>query len=210
MDTRHWYKTTDEPFFGGRLPQRFGDPSINQRSTLWKVSSMWQTCCALKWSKFHCYLRLPEGKSPPQKATSHMKREAAKYRVVYTPFPIPAMWLYYFTSNVSPQTHAHTHTQISCQTQVVVPACHLGSWIVDSMAVPSKHDPPDTPDQPGTESSAASRWEPSNLRSMGLAYLITFIDVWFFWDHAKYWNSILYMKIEIQDSLDVFDGVGLK
>lgn len=110
MDTRHWYKTTDEPFFGGRLPQRFGDPSINQRSTLWKVSSMWQTCCALKWSKFHCYLRLPEGKSPPQKATSHMKREAAKYRVVYTPFPIPAMWLYYFTSNVSPQTHAHTHT----------------------------------------------------------------------------------------------------
>lgn len=111
MDTRHWYKTTDEPFFGGRLPQRFGDPSINQRSTLWKVSSMRQTCCALKWSKFHCYLRLPEGKSPPQKATSHMKREAAKYRVVYTPFPIPAMWLYYFTSNVSPQSNtcAHTH-----------------------------------------------------------------------------------------------------
>lgn len=45
---------------------------------------------------------------------------------------------------------------------------------------------------------------------MGLAYVITCMDGWFLWDHAKYWNSILYMKIEIQDSLDVLDGVGLK
>lgn len=149
------------------------------------------------------------GSHPPKKQHLTWKERLQNiewYTLLFQYQPCDCKW----SSNLSPQTHAHTHTQISCQTQVVVPACHLGSWIVDSMAVPSKHDPPDTPDQPGTESSAASRWEPSNLRSMGLAYRITFIDVWFFWDHAKYWNSILYMKIEIQDSLDVLDGVGLK
>lgn len=150
---------------------------------------------------------LLEGKSPPKRATSHMKREAAKYRVGYTPFPIPAMWFY--DTSLYLRKHTRAHTQISCQTQVVVPACHLGSWIVDSMAVPSKHDPPDTPDQQ-LHQHFPSRWEPSNLRSTGLAHLITCMDVWFLWDHAKYWNSILYMKIEIQDSLDVLDGVGLK
>lgn len=89
-------------------------PSINQRSTLCKVSSMWQTCCALKWSKFHCYLRLLEGKSSPKKATSHMKREAAKYRVVYPPFPIPAMWFYYtsLAMYLRKHTRTHTHTNI--------------------------------------------------------------------------------------------------